>query len=296
MSNNKTIGGHRVLAGIASAISAALGFTSDMVISLLNASSTSVEAAEDATEFSVDTAGSETAVRILRFMLAGAKVVGAQLSGQGIQLPQGVTPGLQFDPNSGAQSGIGYDVNGPYLTFFINSLTRFHRLYTNAYLMDTASAAGGFGFDPSQAGGTYFSGSGTSITVRAGTIDGIECLVSGGIVWGRLVNSAASVAAAKCVTTNSSGLGIVADATTPTTCLGVTVAGAAGSGNLRFVRDGIATGVLSGATIGTRYYLGTAGALTTTRNTTSAQAQIQIGIAVSATDLLVQISDRGINP
>ncbi len=58
---------------------------------------------------------------------------------------------------------------------------------------------------------------------------------------------------------------------------------------------GVATGILSGATAGTVYFLSTAGALTTTPPSTSSTVIVKVGIALNATDLLVQIGDPVVN-
>ena len=53
------------------------------------------------------------------------------------------------------------------------------------------------------------------------------------------------------------------------------------------VRRGIATGVLTGATVGDRYYVAVGGGLTTTAPTGGGNNIILVGTAVNATDLEV---------
>jgi hypothetical protein len=69
-------------------------------------------------------------------------------------------------------------------------------------------------------------------------------------------------------------------------------AAAAGGDAVDILMMGVATGILSGATAGTRYYLAPTGGLTTTQPGSN-QRIIEIGYAINATDLLVFIIDRG---
>lgn len=70
-----------------------------------------------------------------------------------------------------------------------------------------------------------------------------------------------------------------------------TAAGSAGV-SLEAVSSGIAAGVLSGATVGTPYYMAAAGGLTTALPG-SGNRLVQVGIAKNATDLFVRIVDYG---
>lgn len=70
-----------------------------------------------------------------------------------------------------------------------------------------------------------------------------------------------------------------------------TAAGSAGQ-TVDVVTAGVATGVLSGATVGTPYYLATAGGLSTSLPG-SGQRVIQVGFAKNASDLFVRVVDYG---
>ena len=63
-------------------------------------------------------------------------------------------------------------------------------------------------------------------------------------------------------------------------------------GAVQVVRDGVVTGILSGATAGTPYYLGTSGALSASLPA-GAGRLIMVGVALNSTDLFVQIRDYG---
>jgi hypothetical protein len=70
-----------------------------------------------------------------------------------------------------------------------------------------------------------------------------------------------------------------------------TAAGSAGQ-TVDVVTAGVAAGVLSGATVGTPYYLATAGGLSTSLPG-SGQRVIQVGFAKNASDLFVRVVDYG---
>jgi hypothetical protein len=59
------------------------------------------------------------------------------------------------------------------------------------------------------------------------------------------------------------------------------------------ISNGPCLGVLSAATPGTRYFLAAGGGLTPTRPTGSGNRLIQVGYAINATDLWVEIQDFG---
>lgn len=106
----------------------------------------------------------------------------------------------------------------------------------------------------------------------------------------------ATVGAGLAVALDSSGHAIPADSTDGTKrAIGVSVAGAASTALCTFVRSGIAAGVLTAATPGAIYYLGTAGALTTTAPVTAGHLDQVIGYANSATDLYVQLDNGQIH-
>lgn len=74
---------------------------------------------------------------------------------------------------------------------------------------------------------------------------------------------------------------------------GIAFSAAAAAGDAVVVlMQGIAAGVLSGATAGTRYYLAPTGGLTTTQPGSNNRV-LEIGYSVNATDLWVDIVDRG---
>lgn len=266
-------------------------FGSDTSIQQANASSILKTTLRTINAYTSNVNGAEVSNWVVQCLLAGATTTALDIRGDSTIFPAGAAaPSVKFATGV----GFGYDSGQPALCLFING--RKHLLYANALLMDPgASSIGGLFLDQGQNGGVPFSGGGTSVTLRAVGVDGIEVTAAGGRVWGR-ATAGATITAGRAVTFNSSGNIIHGDATTPTTCIGISVAGAANAAPCNYLQLGIAAGVLSGATPGTRYYLGTTGVLTTTRNTTSGQSQIQIGVAASATDLLVQLHDRGINP
>jgi hypothetical protein len=109
-----------------------------------------------------------------------------------------------------------------------------------------------------------------------------------------VVTAGETVAAAKAVTV----LGVKANATGDTLPpIGVTVAGAASGDPMQITGAGIAPGVLSSATPGAKYWLGTtAGAITATKPSASGNALWLLGVATSATDLLVKLSYLGTVP
>lgn len=59
------------------------------------------------------------------------------------------------------------------------------------------------------------------------------------------------------------------------------------------ITDGICTGVLSGATFNTRYFLGSAGSPVVIGSVPSGSRTVQLGIAKNATDMFVQVFDYG---
>ena len=77
--------------------------------------------------------------------------------------------------------------------------------------------------------------------------------------------------------------------------VGIAAAAAEASAAAKIITSGIAAGVLTSATAGTAYYLGTSGGLTTdpAAGIASGSRFIFIGIAMNATDLWVQIRDFG---
>ncbi len=78
---------------------------------------------------------------------------------------------------------------------------------------------------------------------------------------------------------------------------GVATATLASGQPIKVVTSGIARGVLSAATPGTRFFLtGTAGQMSTTAPAVTGNALVVMGYAISATDLFVLISDRGTAP
>jgi len=84
--------------------------------------------------------------------------------------------------------------------------------------------------------------------------------------------------------------------TSADTCRAIGVArvgGAANPGTSEVVKHGVCTGVLSGATVNTPYFLGAAGALVTAGSVPVPGQYIRVGFAVNATDLDVQIQDYG---
>lgn len=75
--------------------------------------------------------------------------------------------------------------------------------------------------------------------------------------------------------------------------IGVASTAAASAGQtVDVVTAGVAAGVLSGATVGTPYYLATAGGLSTSLPG-SGQRVIQVGVAKNASDLFVRVVDYG---
>ena len=77
--------------------------------------------------------------------------------------------------------------------------------------------------------------------------------------------------------------------------LGIAAAAAEANAAAKIITSGIAAGVLTSATAGTAYYLGTSGGLTTdpAAGIASGSRFIFIGIAMNATDLWVQVRDFG---
>lgn len=107
------------------------------------------------------------------------------------------------------------------------------------------------------------------------------------------VKATVAVAAKKAITIT----GILADNTDATKPpIGVSVLGATSGSQCAAVHWGVAKGVLTSATAGTRYYLSTTGDLTTTKPSVSTRAIVVMGYALTATDLFVQISDQGTVP
>ena len=70
-------------------------------------------------------------------------------------------------------------------------------------------------------------------------------------------------------------------------CFAVATSAGAAAASVNIIRRGIATGVLSGAAAGDRYYVGAAGGLTTTPPNGTGNNIILVGTAVNATDLEV---------
>jgi hypothetical protein len=75
--------------------------------------------------------------------------------------------------------------------------------------------------------------------------------------------------------------------------LGVANAAAADTASVLVVRSGLVTGVLSGATPGARYFMGTTGQPVLAAGLAASAHTIQVGIARTATDMTVQIFDYG---
>ena len=70
-------------------------------------------------------------------------------------------------------------------------------------------------------------------------------------------------------------------------CFAVATSAGAAAASVNIIRRGIATGVLSGAAAGDRYYVGASGGLTTTPPNGTGNNIILVGTAVNATDLEV---------
>lgn len=76
--------------------------------------------------------------------------------------------------------------------------------------------------------------------------------------------------------------------------VGIARTAAASAGNtLAIVSEGVAAGVLTGATAGDPYYLGNTGGLVAFASLTSGKRVMRMGYAKNATDLFVDISDLG---
>jgi len=75
--------------------------------------------------------------------------------------------------------------------------------------------------------------------------------------------------------------------------LGVAGATVADTNPISVVRSGLVTGVLSGATPGARYFLGTTGAPVLAGGLAANARTIQLGIARTSTDMTVQVFDYG---
>lgn len=81
--------------------------------------------------------------------------------------------------------------------------------------------------------------------------------------------------------------------TTKARVVGVTTASAAGGAALHLRPAGLVTGILSGATAGAPYYLGSTGLPVLYASVPAGARIIQLGIAANATDLVVLILDLG---
>jgi len=99
------------------------------------------------------------------------------------------------------------------------------------------------------------------------------------VYWSTVADRVAPADAATLATTRVVGIATTAQPTPGSTTTMVSI--------------GIAAGVLSSATPGTRYYLAAGGGLTATRPTGSGNRIIQVGYAVNSTDLWVEIQDFG---
>jgi hypothetical protein len=75
--------------------------------------------------------------------------------------------------------------------------------------------------------------------------------------------------------------------------IGITVASAANAAQVRVVSEGTVTGILSGATVNTPYYLGSAGQPVVYGSIPSAARVVLLGYAKNATDLDVNIQSIG---
>jgi hypothetical protein len=75
--------------------------------------------------------------------------------------------------------------------------------------------------------------------------------------------------------------------------LGIADAAISDNATGKVKKSGVVTGVLTGATAGTRYFMGTTGQPVLIGALTAGQRTVQVGIAKNATDLEVQIMDFG---
>jgi hypothetical protein len=78
--------------------------------------------------------------------------------------------------------------------------------------------------------------------------------------------------------------------------VGVAGAAATVSNPATIIRSGVVTGVLTGATAGTAYYLSATGVPVTATAIPSGARAIRLGYAINATDLDVRIEDVGVKP
>lgn len=152
-------------------------FSSDQVINLIaDAFDENVVAAEDATAWidnPADEGNHSSSGRTFRFLLVGARVVGAVMSGRGVLLPSGPGRGLFFNPLGGGSTYISYDVNDPAINIAVNGDDRKWKIYRNVLLINVpAGLNGGQYFDGSFANGMDFSITG------AGNIAGVR--ITGG--------------------------------------------------------------------------------------------------------------------
>lgn len=76
--------------------------------------------------------------------------------------------------------------------------------------------------------------------------------------------------------------------------IGVATAAISAAASGKIISSGVLTGVLSGATAGDKYFLGTTGQPVLVSSLASGNRTIQLGIAKNATDLFVQIIDFGV--
>jgi hypothetical protein len=171
--------------GFAKKLLNAVSFATHEVVQLLSTVEITqpILAAEDIVDWLVNATGNTSSERIFRLILKGSRVIGAIISGAGVQVPSGPGRGYFFDQLGGGRTYFYYEINDPAINVAVNGEDAPWKLYRNVLFINVP---------PGQNGGAFFDGSfhnGMNYSPNGvGGADGVR--VSGGGVNRVHVNAA----------------------------------------------------------------------------------------------------------
>ena len=234
----------------------------------------------------------------------------------GVYLMLAANPGLEFNGSTGVQAkiysaggllrdanglSIKYPTTGPYAGLFTDANgLQVKTEATNPTLAVNASNELGVKYDSTKALGTSAAGlyvkvDGTSITYSGGVLQAASSSEAPKVENTINVDAAVAVGDPIYITATGARISPADTDTDPhSRVMGVarTAQGTVGQ-PAEVVEVGYCAGVLSGATPGTPYYLATGGGLATAAPSGAGKRVIQVGVAITASDLMVRIVDYG---
>ena len=131
--------------------------------------------------------------------------------------------------------------------------------------------------------------------VAAGSFNDASSLHGHNCIWDEHEAGTAGITANYAVRVSAAGevINAESDSVDGAKVIGISLDTASDGNSARIISHGIAPGVLTGATPNAPYYIDDTGALSATIPTGASRRIIRMGYALSATDLMVDITDLG---